>query len=76
MGRCHDVMNAQNANQAARGEAVVNIIRWLEDSSFLDADELLSALDLLDLEEGDIEFICRNFTHGRCASVPLVGRVS
>ncbi len=65
-----------NVQRGVRGQAIVNIIQWLEDGSFLNADDLMSALDLLDLDETDVECICRNFTHGRCVPVPLLGRIS
>ena len=65
-----------NVQPGARGQAIVNLMRWLEDGSFLNVEELMAALDLLDLNEADIECICRNFTGGRTVQVPFLGRIS
>lgn len=69
----------------ARGQAIITFCSWLRDDAAVSADELMAALDLLQLSEADIELVCERIDNPlpvpRCDNVrtvriPVIGKVT
>lgn len=74
-------MSGSNDNQpGARGRAVLSLIRWLQAGTVEDVSAMVDALELLDLQEPDVEVLCRHFNDdalpAATVSIPHLGRIS
>lgn len=70
--------------EAQRGVAVITICKWLSDSFSVEVSELLSALDLLQLRQSDIQVLCDwagaitidHFIRNNTIRLQILGRIS